>query len=449
MTPSAHQTFTKVVRSSDSRVEAVKRCHLRIILLAGDALDREGLNSWFSVRGSAYTTVLNCYGITETTVYTTCQVVTEEVLDSAPKIGSVIGSPLPFAYVLVLNEYRQLVGPYAPGELWIGGDSVAKGYLDKSSSINYRFTTLPHYHVGTTPFFKSGDCVVFGSTSFIFLGRLDFQVKVRGFRVEPGAIEAAVRKHTAVRDCGVVLTRSKPRTLKAFVELKPNCVVSLEELYAFIRNQLPPQLVPQQIKLLSKLPLTSNKKIDRKRLCEDREAETDINAPNKERVPQHLSRFDTLLELLSADCTVPQPFPKRRYPSGGSLYPVQSYLIAHCESKELCCWYFNPLRRTLQPVKGDMKILRTTRFGELLENEGAVVFTCDPRVVDAVYSGAAELFAFTEFGCIWGLLQEHLQNVSVLMINEETAPAIRAALATPGCIVVGAILLGNEKAGVV
>jgi amino acid adenylation domain-containing protein len=204
--------------------------------------------------------LINGYGPTEGTTFTTChRMGTDTVVDGAVPIGR----PLHNSRVYIVDEHGELVPPGVPGELLIGGDGVALGYhrqpeLSAAAFVPDRFGPDP-----AGKLYRSGDRGRWRSDGTIeFLGRIDRQVKVRGFRIEPEAIERTLREHPLVNEA-VVVARAlgSDRQLLAFItpELDSD---ALGELRLFLRERLPSQEVPSPIVAMAAWPLTSNGKID-------------------------------------------------------------------------------------------------------------------------------------------------------------------------------------------
>jgi amino acid adenylation domain-containing protein len=227
---------------------------LRTVVSAGEAVDAATVERW-----SAGRTFVNAYGPTETTVCATSA--SCEADGRAPAIGR----PLENVRVYVLDAIGTPAPVGVPGELYVGGAGVVRGYLGRPGLTAEKFVPDPFSTEGGTRLYRTGDRVrwVDGGT-LEFLGRLDEQVKVRGFRIEPGEIEAALRRHAGVRECIVVAREdaSGETRLVGYVvgEADPG------ELRAHLRRSLPDYMVPGAFVVLERLPLTPNGKIDRRAL---------------------------------------------------------------------------------------------------------------------------------------------------------------------------------------
>jgi amino acid adenylation domain-containing protein len=216
--------------------------------------------------------VINGYGPTEGTTFTCCCKVTKaaEVGASIP-----IGKPIGATYVYVLDPQMRPVPVGATGELYIGGDGLARGYWQRAPLTAERFVPDP-FGVGTR-LYRTGDQVKWLRAGELeFLGRIDQQVKLRGHRIELGEIEVTLKQHAAVREVAVVAREDggRGKLLVAYVVPKESAQTSAAELRKYLRERLPDYMVPSAFVLLDKLPLTLNGKLDRDalpELCSTRE----------------------------------------------------------------------------------------------------------------------------------------------------------------------------------
>ncbi|MCC7416299.1 MAG: amino acid adenylation domain-containing protein [Acidobacteria bacterium] len=195
-TPSA---FRQLI-AEDARSEAPLA--LRQVVFGGEALDPRALQPWVERHGTAAPALVNMYGITETTVHVTWRALT--MADVIEGSGSVIGRPIPDLSVYVLDERGDPAPVGVPGELWIGGAGVARGYLGRPRLTAERFAPDPFGRAPGARLYRSGDLARrLPDGDIEYLGRLDQQVKVRGFRIELEEIAAVLRQHPAVRDAVV------------------------------------------------------------------------------------------------------------------------------------------------------------------------------------------------------------------------------------------------------
>jgi amino acid adenylation domain-containing protein len=220
----------------------------------GDVLSR-GLADALLLRARA---VWNLYGPTETTIWSTVARVepgTEPVA---------IGRPIANTQLYVLNSDRQPAPVGVPGELYIGGQGLANGYVNRPDLTRERFEPNPFDPDRGSRVYRTGDLVRYRPDGQLeHLGRLDQQVKLRGFRIELGEIEALLTAHPAVRTAVVALQNSR---LVAFVVTHPGAMLTATDARTFLREQLPDYMVPALVVTLDELPLTPNGKIDRKAL---------------------------------------------------------------------------------------------------------------------------------------------------------------------------------------
>jgi amino acid adenylation domain-containing protein len=207
--------------------------------------------------------VVNGYGPSECTVFSSCYVVPEELPETL--ISLPIGKPIGDRRMYVLDQAMNVVPVGVVGEAYIGGASVARGYLRRADITAERFVPDPHSVEGEGRLYRTGDLVRWRRNATIeFVGRNDFQVKVRGFRIELGEIEAILQQQSGVRGCAVVAKSGAngSRRLVAYVVGDRD----REDLRRDLRGKLPAYMVPSVIVGLQELPLTSNGKLDRQAL---------------------------------------------------------------------------------------------------------------------------------------------------------------------------------------
>ena len=210
--------------------------------------------------------LVHVYGPTETTTFATWELV-REVPRAAATIP--IGRSVSNTRLYILDRHLQPVPVGVTGELHIGGDGLARGYLDQPGLTAERFVPDPFDGEPGERLYKTGDLTRWLADGRIeFVGRTDFQVKVRGFRVETGEIETVLRKHESVREA-VVVARTDTRGgtyLTAYFVPAAGPLPRGGELRAFLKEKLPEYMVPSVYLALDKLPLTSHGKVDRRAL---------------------------------------------------------------------------------------------------------------------------------------------------------------------------------------
>ncbi|MGA5327844.1 amino acid adenylation domain-containing protein [Streptomyces griseoincarnatus] len=201
--------------------------------------------------------LFNDYGPTECAVWATTHRCGPA---EAAGAGIPIGRPVPGYQAYVLDGGLRPVPPGVPGEIWLGGPGVARGYHGRAALTAERFLPDPYRPGGRL--YRTGDRGLWGQDGrLLILGRVDHQVKVRGFRIELGEVEAAVRRHPAVGECAVLLRRDgAAERLVAFVVLGSH--VTVPELQRKIAESIPEQMRPHHIAVVPRLPRTPGGKVD-------------------------------------------------------------------------------------------------------------------------------------------------------------------------------------------
>ncbi len=231
------------------------------INLAGEPLGRDLVEQAYMQRGVRR--VFNLYGPSEDTTYSTFTLVSGGV-EAQPTIGKPIANTQVY-----LAGRHQLMPTGVPGELLIGGDGLARGYLYRADLTAERFIPNVFAERPGARLYKTGDLARYLPDGDIeFLGRLDHQVKIRGFRIELGEIEATLSNHPAVKDAVVVAREdaSGEKRLVAYIVSREGETADAGELRVHLRQTLPHYMVPQTFVMLEAMPLTRNGKVDRKAL---------------------------------------------------------------------------------------------------------------------------------------------------------------------------------------
>ena len=208
----------------------------------------------------------NVYGPTETTVWSTCARIVASAAGQAPDIH--IGRPIANTYIWVLDAHGELCPFGVPGEICIGGDGVALGYLDRPELTAERFVADRHAGQGAL-LYRTGDRGRWRADGNLeHLGRMDHQVKVRGHRIELGEIEANLAAREDIARALVIVREDQPndQRLVAYVVARPDGSVEEAGLRNHLRDLLPAYMVPQHFVVLDELPLLPNGKIDRNSL---------------------------------------------------------------------------------------------------------------------------------------------------------------------------------------
>jgi amino acid adenylation domain-containing protein len=263
-----HQLSAMFLTSSLFNVMAA-RCPqafrtVRHLLVGGDAVDPRW--SRHVLQTAPLDRIINGYGPTECTTFSVTHDI-REVPEGAKLVP--IGRPLSNSQAYVLDWNMQPAPVGVPGELYLGGDGLAKGYWNRPELTRERFVPSPFDPPGKARLYKTGDLARYREDGVIeCLGRTDHQVKIRGFRIEMGEIETVLRQHPRVRDCavGVGQDASGAKTLWAYAATGPGAKPGWSEVRQFLRERLPEFMLPSACLFLDELPLSPNGKVDRKRL---------------------------------------------------------------------------------------------------------------------------------------------------------------------------------------
>jgi glyine---[glycyl-carrier protein] ligase len=229
-------------------------------------------------------TITNGYGPTEATTFAVTRPFTSK--EDVPAGPVPIGVPLAGMSAVVLDPGLSPVPPGVPGELYVSGAGVARGYLRRPGLTAERFVADP-FDPGGSRLYRTGDLVRWNASGeLVYLGRVDDQVKIRGFRIEPGEIEAVLSAHPSVTQVAVVVHGRSgdqdraDRQLVAYVVT--GAPVEPAELRRFVGERLPEYMVPAAVVPMERLPLTANGKLDRRALPEPEFAQGRYRAPRTE-----------------------------------------------------------------------------------------------------------------------------------------------------------------------
>nr|WP_328803371.1 amino acid adenylation domain-containing protein [Paenibacillus silvestris] len=246
-TPTA---FYGLIREACEGSKGLKQPKLavRYVIFGGEALQPQMLKPWKAAYPEI--TLVNMYGITETTVHVTYKEMTEA--EMAVK-QSVIGLPLPTVTGYVMDSARRLVPIGVAGELYVGGDGVARGYLNRDELTEERFVTNPYRP--QERLYRSGDLMKRRADGELeYLGRIDHQVKIRGHRIEIGEVEHRLLSHPFVQEATILAQELQGQTeLCAYVVLRED--VTISELRTHMQAGLPAYMVPSHYIRLEQIPL--------------------------------------------------------------------------------------------------------------------------------------------------------------------------------------------------
>jgi aspartate racemase len=248
----------------DGRLDILRQ--VRHIWAGGDVMSVPAAER--ALAGMPETRVTNVYGPTETVTYSTTHLL-GPATTSARSVP--IGEPVANTQIHVLDGNMNRVPAGVPGELYVGGDKVARGYLDRPMLTAERFVPNPF---GVGRLYRTGDRARYRPDgSLDFLGRLDNQVKIRGYRVEPEEIEAALRRHPLVQEA-VVTVLGNDSSARVLVGTVLSTVIGTDrpDLRSFLAERLPEFMVPTRIRILQSVPMTPSGKVDRLAIARQEEA---------------------------------------------------------------------------------------------------------------------------------------------------------------------------------
>ena len=288
-TPSAFQHFM----TAHEALDLGEKLKLRAVIFGGEKLEFQGLERWFAQYGDGLPQMINMYGITETTVHTTYQRVTRKSV--VEHSGSLIGGPLTNIRIYVLNEHLQPAPVGVLGELYVGGEGVARGYLNLPGLTAERFMPDPFAQPGSR-MYKTGDLARWNKDGNLeFGGRADLQVKIRGFRIELGEIEAALKEYPEVANAVVIAREAKSgeKQLIGYVVPSTEATIAPAVLRHGLARVLPDYMVPAAIVQLDKVPLTVNGKLDLRALPNPK-----FQASKSDRAPRTVQE-ETLCSLFN------------------------------------------------------------------------------------------------------------------------------------------------------
>ncbi|MYS50122.1 AMP-binding protein, partial [Streptomyces sp. SID6013] len=256
-TPSAFHRFAEADRHAGEPLPALRR-----IIFGGEALDLGRLRDWVERHGTDSPRLVNMYGITETTVHVTQRVLTAADFAPGAATASPVGGPVPGLVTHLLDDRLRPVPPGRVGAIYVAGDQVSLGYLGRPGLTAGRFVADPFKADGSR-MYHTGDLArrTFGG-ELEFVGRADDQVQLKGFRIEPGEVESAIRDLDGVVDAAVTVADSEDHLVAHVVGRVP------ADLTALLAAKLPAHMVPGRVLTVDALPLTVNGKLDRNALAE-------------------------------------------------------------------------------------------------------------------------------------------------------------------------------------
>ncbi len=249
----------------DGHFDALKG--IEQLLVGGEALSVPHVRRAQQALGSR-TQLSNIYGPTESTTFACCHQLPAIVPQDCQSIP--IGRPISNTTAYVLDSNLEPVPVGVTGELYLGGDGLALGYLNQPGLTAEKFLHDPFSDHPNARMYRTGDLVRWRADGTLeFLGRRDQQVKFRGFRIETGEVETVLLRHSAVTQTVVMLREDRPgekRLVAYFLPRDPTSILPTDELRLFLKHHLPEYMLPSIFVQLSNLPLTVNGKVDRKGL---------------------------------------------------------------------------------------------------------------------------------------------------------------------------------------
>ncbi|WP_426333528.1 amino acid adenylation domain-containing protein [Paenibacillus silvae] len=274
--------------------EGAAPLRVRKVIFGGEALSPIHLKPWKEKYPE--TQLINMYGITETTVHVTYKEITAREIE---KNESNIGQPIPTLEVYVLNEQGNLAPIGIPGEMYVSGDGITRGYLNREDLTAQRFISNPF--VAGKRMYKTGDAARWlPDGNLEYIGRIDNQVKIRGYRIEPSEIAEQLLTHEQVTEAEVIARKTEEGNayLCAYVvSAQPEIVL---ELRSYLAQKLPDYMIPAYFMQLEKFPVTANGKLDTKSLPAPEGnvlKRAEYVAPRNEVERQVVSLWEKLLEV--------------------------------------------------------------------------------------------------------------------------------------------------------
>ena len=243
--------FNQLVEENPHMFSSVKH-----LLTGGDVLSPKHIN--MAKTANPNLTIINGYGPTENTTFSTCFTIDKQYTKSIP-----IGTPIANSTCYVVSKSGNLQPIGVPGELWTGGDGVARGYLNNPKLTQEKFI---NFDLSNDFIYKTGDLVKWLPDGNIeFLGRTDSQIKLRGYRIELSEINQTILKNNKIKDSAtIVTTLNNEKTICSYIVSDEQ--IDINVLQDFLRQNLPIYMIPSYILQLDKLPINTNGKIDKEAL---------------------------------------------------------------------------------------------------------------------------------------------------------------------------------------
>jgi acyl-CoA synthetase (AMP-forming)/AMP-acid ligase II/acyl carrier protein len=270
-----------------------KALHLKYVIFGGEALKPIKLKKWKERYPG--TKLINMFGITETTVHVTFKEITAKEIDSNK---SNVGRPIPTLSTYIMDNRQGLLAIGVPGELCVGGAGVGRGYLNRAELTTEKFVENPHKP--GERLYRSGDLLKWSPEGEMeYLRRIDYQVQVRGFRVELGEIEDRLLNHNHIDEAIVTVVEKGPGQTHLCAYIVPDRELEVSELRVYLSQDLPDYMIPAYFVPLEKIPLTANGKVDRKHLPQPEAASGQVQyvAPKSDMEKIVANTWSQVLEL--------------------------------------------------------------------------------------------------------------------------------------------------------
>lgn len=303
-TPSAFYNFSRQAIKLKNEINN----NLKYIVLSGEATDVELLKDWYNHFND--TKIVNCYGITETTVFVTFKLLEKDDIYTLDNSKSPIGLALDDLSLYILDKNLKPVPKGIEGELFVGGKGLAREYLNRTELTQNRFIKNPF---GSGRLYKTGDKVrALKDNTIEFIGRLDKQIKIRGYRIELGEIENVINQFKSIKESVVIpnlkhTTENNDKYLIAYIVSENDSRFAdenIKELKSFLKTKLTDVMIPRFFIQLDNLPLNNNGKVDKKVLPKHELSNTKTNNKISEFKPKNKTEkelYEIFKELLGIE----------------------------------------------------------------------------------------------------------------------------------------------------
>ncbi len=262
---------------------------VRCLLTGGDVLSPKHIN--MAKLANPDLTIINGYGPTENTTFSCCYQIDKNYTDSIP-----IGGPIANSTCYVVSHDNNLQPVGIPGELWVGGDGVARGYFNNDEMTSDKFI---YSNLVNTRIYKTGDLVKWDSNGhLIFLGRIDNQIKIRGFRVELSEITTVINSYNNIKEAYTIFdTVHNQKSICSYVVSDKN--IDFGDLKKYLSNQLPKYMIPTYFMQLDSLPINQNGKVNKKLLPKNFEiySNNEVILPSSDLEKKLYNIFENILNI--------------------------------------------------------------------------------------------------------------------------------------------------------